>query len=314
VVALERAWRSLMAVADARAGVVADPGALAMAVEAVVEFAGAHPGALEQRLGRAVADVVGHGGRRVAALFTALAPDEQVRPYAAAVAALSPDGVIRGFARLRHAGIPVGDLCPGAGLQALVRRVAPATIDQLALPPEAFDALHALAGLTPLPDILPAQLAALAPAEVETLIEIYTGLPIAVLEARMRGGGGRTPVLGEDESLVGVILADAGWLASRRLDRHLLAARLAERFARLRAGERVAHCALTDLDEVDLDPFHTIDISPVHGRGRVGLRIGHLRPWRVAAHTVETVGRACFFGGHVAGRVEPARLVRLLDQ
>ena len=307
MVARDRAWTSLVSLLDVRAGqLVATPAQTAAAAELVADFVKTHPGALEEAAGDQLHALFGDGFGRPAALFGALGPDEDDRPYAAALRALSPDGLVRAFATLWRRDPRIGERVSGRALQSLARRAAPSTLAALTLPPEAYDALHALAGLAPLPDILPRDLAGRSRAEVESLLSIYTGLPIADLEARLRGVRHRDAFLAEGESVAEVILRDARWLADRGIDRHQLAHALAARF------DQQAPALAPGAAGHEWDPFHTIDLYPVHGRGAAELRHGWPRKRSIPSLAVETIRRACFFEGDVPYRVEPARLLRFL--
>ncbi len=316
--ALERAWRSLVTVLDERAGLIReDARTLAHAADAVIDFSVNHPGTIEQHLGEHARELVRDwGGQRVSALFAEVRDSARDTAHARLLAALSPDGLLRGFAALWRFDRRTGELCTGRALQALARRASPASLAALELPPEAYDALHALAGLAPLPDILPPDLGGLRPHDIDQLFEIYTATPIAELEARLRGTGPqRGRFLADGESLGRSCLRDAAWLARRSLDRHALARALAARFDRPShdggsGGGKAGTLLLTAAH--DRDPFHTIDLYPVHGRGTATLRVGWLPRRQIPSLAVETIRRAGLFGSAIS-RADPAFLSRWLQ-
>jgi len=315
VVAPDRAWRSLLTVLDARAALIQeDPRLVAAAADAVVDFCGTHPGVLEAKLGEHGHELVRDwGGQRMGALFAEIRDSARTTPHAMALAALSPDGLVRAFAALWRFDRRAGELCPGRALQALAQRAAPSTLAALELAPEAYDALHALAGLAPLPDILPPDLTRHRPPDIDALFAIYTGLPIAELEARLRAGTARRPrFLLDGESLGHAVLRDATWLARRQLDRHALAQALAARFDRPSAAGGGGAGTLTVSPDHARDLFHSIDVYPVHGRGTAELRVGWLRRRQVSSLCIETIRRAAFFAGGVT-HADPAFLERWLE-
>ncbi len=314
VVALDRAWRSLVTVLDSRAGLAQeDSRTLIAAADAVADFCVNHPGALEGHVGASAREVVKDwGGQRCGALFGEVRDSARAQPYAKALASLSPDGMVKSFAALWRFDRRAGELCSGRALEALVRRAKPATLSSLELPPEAYDALHALAGLAPLPDILPPDVTGLKPHDIDSLFEIYTGVPIAELEARLRGQGHqRARLLADGESLGRAVLRDAQWLARRQIDRHAVSRALMARFDRPSSESSGGGTLLVSPGHAR-DPFHTIDVYPVHGRGTADLRVGWLPRKQVPSLAIETIRRGCCFGSGVS-RADPAFLTRWLD-
>jgi hypothetical protein len=279
----------------------------------VIDFCANHPGSLEAHLGERARELVRDwGGQRLGVLFAEIRDSARTTPHARVLAALSPDGLMRTFAALWRFDHRAGELCPGRALQDLARRADPRTLAALELPPEAYDALHALAGIAPLPDILPPDLSRLRPHDVDGLFEIYTGVPIAELETRLRGNGAlRGRLLGDNESLSQVCLRDAAWLARRNIDRHAVSRSLAARFDRAPSDSSAGGTLLVAPGHLR-DPFHTIDVHPVHGRGGADLRVGWLPRRHIPSHAVETIRRACFFGSAVS-RADPAFLTKWLE-
>jgi hypothetical protein len=315
VVALDRAWRSLVTVLDARAGLAQeDQRTLVAAADAVADFCAIHKGALEEHIGHHARDVVKDwGGQRCSALFGGGEVRDSARgtPYARVLAALSPDGLLRTFAMLWRFDRRAGELAPGRTLEALGKQAKPATLSSLELCPEAYDALHALAGLAPLPDILPPDVTALKPHDIDSLFEIYTAMPIAELEHRLRGHGHqRTRLLADGESLGRVVLRDAQWLARRRVTRHTIASALMGRFDRP-SSESSGGTLMVSPGHVR-DPFHTIDVYSVHGRGTAEMRVGWLPRRQIPSLAVETIRRGCFFASGVS-RADPSFLTKWLD-
>jgi hypothetical protein len=314
VVALERAWRGMLTVLDARASLVQeDAKVVSAAADAVIDFIANHPGTLEAHVANHPRDLVRDwGGQRVVALFAEVRDSARATPHARMLTALSADGLMRVFASLWRFDHRTGELCPGRALQALAQRAAPATLGALELSPEAYDAIHALAGLAPLPDILPSDISGLRSHDVNALFEIYTGTPIADLEARLRGHGHqRGRFLADGESLAAACLRDAAWLARRRIDRHSVGRALAERFDQPSSKTGGAGTLLVTPGHVR-DPFHTIDVYPVHGRGTADMRIGWLPRRQIPSMAIETIRRACFFGSSVS-RGDPAFMTKWLE-
>lgn len=314
MVALDRAWRSLVTVLDAHAGLTQeDPRALAAAADAVADFCVDHPGTLEAHAASHGRELVRDwGGQRTTALFGEVRDSAREQPYGRALAALSPDALVKAFAALWRFDRRAAALCSGRALQTLTRRARPETLGALELPPEAYDALNALAGLAPLPDILPPDVASLRPPDIDALFEIYTAIPIADLEQRLRGHGHlRQRLLTDGESLGRAVLRDAQWLARRDVDRHVVARALAARFDRPSAELPGGGTLLVSATHVR-DPFHSIDVYPVHGRGAADLRVGWLPRKQLSSLAVETIRRGCFFASGVT-RADPAFLTRWLE-
>jgi hypothetical protein len=314
VVALDRAWRSLVTVLDSRAGLAQeDQKTLVAAADAVSDFAANHPDALEAHVATMAREVVKDwGGQRCSALFGEVRDSARGQPYARVLAALSPDGLVKAFAALWRFDRRTADLCAGRALEGLVRRARAETLGALELPPEAYDALHALAGLAPLPDILPPDVTRLKPTDVDQLFEIYTAMPIAELEQRLRGHGHlRGRFLADGESLGRSVLRDAQWLARRHIDRHALATALMARFDRPSAEGGSGGTLLVSTTHL-YDPFHTIDVYPVHGRGTADLRVGWLPRKQIPSLAIETIRRGCFFASGVT-RADPSFLSKWLE-
>lgn len=315
MVALDRAWRSLVTVLDARAGLVQeDQRTLIASADAVSDFCASHKGVLEDHIGHQAREIVKDwGGQRCSALFGASEVRDSARgtPYARALAALSPDGMLKAFAALWRFDRRAGALCPGRTLEALSKRAKRETLDSLELCPEAYDALHALAGLAPLPDILPPDVSSLKPHDIDSLFEIYTAMPIADLENRLRGHGfQRARLLADGESLGRAVLRDAQWLARRKVTRHAIANALMGRFDRP-SSESTGGTLMVSPGHTR-DPFHTIDVYPVHGRGTAEMRVGWLPRKQIPSLVIETIRRGSFFASGVT-RADPSFLSKWLD-
>jgi hypothetical protein len=81
--------------------------------------------------------------------------------------------------------------------------------------------------MSPMPDILPADLDGATPRDIEVAIELYVDAPIEAIEARLRPGrASYTGFLGPDDRLGQVIWDDARRLRELGVDRHALADRL----------------------------------------------------------------------------------------
>lgn len=300
---------------DARAGLAQeDPRTLIAAADAVTDFCAMHKGVLEEHIGQHARDIVKDwGGQRCSALFGAGEVRDSARgtPYARVLAALTPDGMIKAFATIWRFDRRAGALAPGRTLETLARKARPETLASLELCPEAYDALHALAGITPLPDILPPDVTALKPHDIDSLFEIYTAMPIADLENRLRGNGfQRQRLLADGESLGRVVLRDAQWLARRKMTRHAISTALQMRFDRP-SSESSGGTLMVSTGHVR-DPFHTIDVYPVHGRGTAEMRVGWLPRKQVPSLAIETIRRGCFFASGVS-RADPSFLTKWLD-
>lgn len=299
---------------DVRAGLAQeDQRTLVAAADAVSDFCTTHKGVLEDHIGQHARDIVKDwGGQRCTALFGVGEVRDSARgtPYARVLAALSPDGMLKAFAALWRFDRRAGALCPGRSLEVIGRQARHETLASLELCPEAYDALHALAGLAPLPDILPPDVTTLKPHDIDSLFEIYTAMPIADLENRLRGHGfQRQRLLGDGESLGRAVLRDAQWLARRHISRHAVSAALAARFDRP-SSESSGGTLMVSPTHVR-DPFHTIDVYPVHGRGTADMRVGWLPRKQVPSLAIETIRRACFFASGIS-RADPAFLVKWL--
>ena len=315
MVALDRAWRSLVTVVDARAGLAQeDQRTLIAAADAVSDFCAMHKGVLEDHVGHQAREIVKDwGGQRCSALFGVGEVRDSARgtPYARVLAALSPDHMLKAFAALWRFDRRAGELCPGRTLEALARKAKPATLASLEVCPEAYDALHALAGLAPLPDILPPDVTSLKPHDIDSLFEIYTAMPIAELEHRLRGHGHqRARLLADGESLGRAVLRDAQWLARRHVTRHSVASALMARFDR--PSSESASGTLMVSPGHARDPFHSIDVYPVHGRGTAEMRVGWLPRKQIPNLAVETIRRGCFFASGVS-RADASFLTKWLD-
>jgi hypothetical protein len=302
-------------VLDARAGLVQeDQRTLIAAADAVSDFCVNHKGVLEDHISQHPRDIVKDwGGQRCAALFGGSEVRDSARgtPYARALAALSPDGMLKVFAALWRFDRRTGALCPGRTLEALARKAKRETLGALELCPEAYDALQALAGIAPLPDILPPDVTSLKPHDIDSLFEIYTAMPIADLENRLRGNGHlRVRLLADGESLGRSVLRDAQWLARRKITRHTIATALMARFDRP-SSEATGGTLMVSPGHVR-DPFHTIDVYSVHGRGTAEMRVGWLPRRQIPSMTVETIRRGSFFASGVT-RADPSFLSKWLD-
>lgn len=301
-------------VLDARAGLAQeDQRTLVASADAVSDFCANHKGTLEDHIAQHARDLVKDwGGQRCSALFGMGEVRDSARgtPYARVLAALSPDGMLRAFAALWRFDRRAGALCPGRSLEALGKQAKRETLASLELCPEAYDALHALAGLAPLPDILPPDVTALKPHDIDSLFEIYTAMPIADLENRLRGQGyQRQRLLADGESLGRAVLRDAQWLARRHLTRHAVSAALASRFDRP-SSESSGGTLMVSPTHVR-DPFHTIDVYPVHGRGTADIRVGWLPRKQIPSLAIETIRRGGFFASGIS-RADPSFLSKWL--
>jgi hypothetical protein len=315
VVALDRAWRSLVTVLDVRAGLAReDQRTLMAAADAVSDFCVNHKGVLEDHIGHQAREVVKDwGGQRCSALFGAGEVRDSARgtPYYRVLASLSPDGMLRAFAALWRFDRRAGELCPGRTLEALAKHARRETLAALELPPEAYDALHALAGIAPLPDILPPDVTTLKAQDIDSLFEIYTATPIADLEHRLRGHGHLRPrFLADGESLGRAVLRDAQWLARRKITRQAMSMALQARFDRP-SSESSGGTLMVSSAHMR-DPFHTIDVYPVHGRGTAEMRVGWLPRKQIPNLAIETIRRGCFFASGVS-RADPSFLSKWLD-
>ncbi len=299
---------------DSRAGLAQeDARSLMAAADAVSDFCAMHKGILEDHAAHHAREIVKDwGGQRCSALFGEVRDSARGQPYARVLAALSPDALLKTFAAFWKFDRRTGELCPGRSLEALAKRAKPTTLGALELPPEAYDALHAMAGLAPLPDILPPDVTSLKPHDIDSLFEIYTAVPMPELEHRLRGHGHqRTRLLADGESLGRAVLRDAQWLARRHLDRHAVASALMARFDRPSAESSSSGTLLVSPGHAR-DPFHSIDVYTVHGRGTADLRVGWLPRKQIPSLAVETIRRGCFFASSIT-RADPAFLSKWLE-
>lgn len=207
--------------------------------DALGQFIWSHPGAFEERLLASIPDLAASrwphdpDATDLEALLTVDPPSDGTAPSQrnsivdSTLRALRPAAGLRLIARARFQyPIPIGAKLGKTDaplldyfVRSLKGRSAP---DELS--PEMF---HAVERMSPMPDILPADLDGATPRDIEVAIELYVDAPIEAIEARLRPGrASYTGFLGPDDRLGQVIWDDARRLRELGVDRHALADRL----------------------------------------------------------------------------------------